>query len=324
MSAPRPTRRDALRLGASAAAMACGIAALPRPAAAARNAYDLTPRQVADGIWMIEGAREYFSVQNGGAIVNVALIETPTGLLLVDAGPSRRYGVALAEVARGIHPLGVTQVAITHHHPDHFFGAQVFADRPIRALGPTALMAAQNGDSYADALYRLLGDWMRGTEPTPPNSVLAPGPVDLGGRRFQALALSGHTAADLALLDERTGVLIAGDLAFLDRAPTTPDADIPAWRKALAQLSALRPAAVLPGHGPFDPARASLSQTDAYLEWLDARLRRAVETGLDMPELIAAGPPPPHAGLGAMPDEFARSVAHLYPGLEREILPRAN
>ncbi|MGG7568682.1 quinoprotein relay system zinc metallohydrolase 1 [Rhodovulum sp. DZ06] len=327
-SSRRPSRRAALGLLAAApAALSVGLGAALAPArvfAAARHVYDLAPRQVADGIWMVEGATEYFTRENGGAIVNIALVETPRGVIVVDTGPSRRYGEALRAAAQLIHPLGAQEALITHHHPDHFFGNQVFADLPIRALGPTGLMATQMGDAYADNLYRMLGDWMRGTEPTPPTRVLQPGPVEILGRRFQALALKGHTASDLALLDEATGVLIAGDLAFLDRAPTTPDADIAEWRASIAALDALSPAAVIPGHGPFDPARASLRQTDAYLEWLDARLRRAAADGLDMMDIIREGPPGRFASLGAMPQELSRSTAHLFPTIEREVLPRAN
>lgn len=319
-------RRAALGLIAAAPlAPALGPALAPgRVFAAPRHVYDLVPRPVADGIWMVEGATEFFTRANGGAIVNVALVETPQGVIVIDTGSSRRYGEALRSAAAAIHPLGAREVAITHHHPDHFFGNQAFADLPIRALGRTAALAAQMGDAYADNLYRLLGDWMRGTEPVPPTRVLAPGPVEILGRRFRALGLSGHTAADLALLDEKTGVLIAGDLAFLNRAPTTPDAEIADWLAALDALDALSPAAVLPGHGPFDPARASLSQTRDYLLWLNEALTRAARDGLDMMEIMGEAPPGRFAALGAQPQEFHRSVAHLFPDIERAALPRAN
>lgn len=318
-----PTRREALGLLAAPLAAALPAAIPSRVFAEARHVYDLIPREVAPGIHMIEGATEYFSTANGGAIVNCALIAAPEGVLVVDTGSSRRYGEALRSVANRLHPLGAREAAITHHHPDHFFGDQAFADLPIRALGQTAATCAANGDAYADNLYRLLGDWMRGTEPVPPTQILTAGPVVLLGRRFRALALSGHTAADLALLDEETGVLIAGDIAFLDRAPTTPDADIPAWRAALAQIDALAPSAILPGHGPFDPARASVAMTRDYLDWLDGLLRRSAEEGLDMVEIMAEAPPDRFARLGAMPQEFRRSVAHLYPEAEMAALPRA-
>jgi quinoprotein relay system zinc metallohydrolase 1 len=321
MIARGPNRRHALGL------LAGGAAALLHPrrvAAAARLTYDLRPRQVARGIWMIEGATEYFSLENGGAIVNTMLVETPEGVLVIDTGSSRRYGEALRAAAQAIHPLGARGVVNTHHHPDHFFGNQAFAELPIRALGETALLAARNGDAYADNMYRLLGDWMRGTEPIAPNRALTPGRIEIMGRAFDALPLGGHTEADLALLDVETGVLIAGDLAFLDRAPTTPDADPGRWAQSLVQLRALAPAAVIPGHGPFDTEGAALRQTGAYLDWLGEVLADGARRGLDMHELMRTPLPADFAAMGAQPTEFERSVAHLFPAAERAALPRAN
>lgn len=313
----RLSRRAALTLLGAAAT----VAAPSRPAAQPRLRYDLEPVPVADGVWMVEGSTDYFSMENGGAIVNCALIATEAGLVVVDTGSSLRYGEALSRAARFLTGQGVAEVVVTHHHPDHFFGSQPFADRPIRALGETIRLSRERADAYADALYRLLGDWMRGTEPTPPTSAMEPGPFAIGGRVFEAIALGGHTAADLALLDVKTGVLIAGDLAFLDRAPTTPDADIPRWKESLDVLETIEASAILPGHGPLDPAGAALRQTRAYLEWLDATLKDGAERGLDMVEVMDLQQPPEFAALGAQPAEFHRSVSHLFPRYEEEALP---
>lgn len=316
------SRRSFLAGTAGTGAMVCAPSAAVF--AAPKKAYDLSPVQVADGLWMIEGSTEYFTSENGGAIVNCALIETGTGIVIVDTGPSRRYGEALLEVARGLNGRGVTAIVITHHHPDHFFGNQVFGAAPIHALPETRALAASEGDGFADNMYRLLGDWMRGTEPVPPNADIASSLLEIGGRTFRTLPLSGHTGADLALLDQKTGTLIAGDLAFLNRAPTTPHADLDAWRAALSTLEGIDAAAILPGHGPLDRSGQSLAQTRAYIDWLEETLEDAALEGLDMVEIMATELPPEFAGMGAMPQEFHRSVAHLYPQIEREALPLGN
>lgn len=311
------TRRTALGLLGS-------VALAPKAWAQARLTYDLMPKPLADGIWMIEGATEYFSMENGGAIVNVILMRGDTGLILVDTGSSRRYGEALATVARHLDIRGISTVVNTHHHPDHFFGNQVFADRPIHALGGTVQAAQEQGDALADNMYRLLGDWMRGTEVVPPTQVIAGGDLTLDGRGFAALPLGGHTEADLALLDRATGTLVTGDLAFLNRAPTTPSADLPRWHAALDDLEAQKAALILPGHGPADPTGDSLRQTRDYLAWLENSLRTGAREGLDMVELIETPLPDRFATMGAQPQEYRRSVAHLFPGIERQELPRGN
>ncbi len=310
-------RRAALGL------IGAGLAA-PRAWAEARHVYDLTPTPLADGIWMIEGSTDYFSKENGGAIVNIALLKGESGLICVDTGPSKRYGEALALIARRLDLRGISVVVNTHHHPDHFFGNQVFSDKPIHALGETQVAATEEGDAFSDNMYRLLGDWMRGTEVVPPTRVLEGGRVRIDGRDIEVLPLGGHTVADLALLDVATGTLIAGDLVFHDRAPTTPSADLVRWQAALQTLAGLSAARVLPGHGPVDTAGTSIKQTSDYLTWLEATLSQAATDGLDMVEIMEAPLPREFATMGAQPQEFRRSVSHLFPDIERRELPRAN
>jgi quinoprotein relay system zinc metallohydrolase 1 len=312
------TRRTALSL------LAALPLAAPKAWAQARLSYDLKPIMLADGVWMIEGATDYFSMQNGGAIVNVTLLRGDTGLILIDSGPSRRYGEALISLARSLDIRGISAVVNTHHHPDHFFGNQVFAGTPIHALGETRQAALTEGEGFADNMYRILGDWMRGTEVVPPTDVLGGGSILLDGREFLALPLGGHTVADLALMDRQTGTLSAGDLVFHDRAPTTPSADMPRWQASLDAIEGEKPALVIPGHGPADPTGASVVQTRDYLGWLDRALRDGARQGMDMVELIHAPLPDRFAGMGAQPQEYQRSVAHLFPGIELQELPRGN
>jgi hypothetical protein len=60
--------------------------------------YHLQPRQIAEGTWLVEGSTDNFAKDNGGNIVNVAFIDTGDGILVIDTGPSRRYGEALRAV----------------------------------------------------------------------------------------------------------------------------------------------------------------------------------------------------------------------------------
>ena len=318
---PKPSSLLTRRSMLAGAAVAAGLLPVLPARAKPRLAYDLRPRPVTRGIWLVEGRTEYFNHDNGGAIVNTIFVETTDGVVVFDTGPSRRYGEALRKVIGETTAKPVQSVFVTHHHPDHWFGNQAFNDVPIHALAKARTLAAQHSDAYADNMYRLVGDWMRGTEPVPPTETILGGDLNIGGRSFHLHALSGHTEADLAVVDQATGTLIAGDLAFLDRAPTTPHADLEDWHRSLQALQALEPAAILCGHGPVDRTGASLDQTQAYLHWLEHTLRNAVERGLDMAEAMQIPLPPDFALLGAQPQEFQRSVSHLFPALEQAALP---
>ena len=80
---------------------------------------------------------------------------------------------------------------------------------------------------------------------------------------------------------------------------------------------------MVPGHGPIDPTpNAAIDQTRDWLDWLEPALRQAVAEGRDM---VAAGEmpiPPRFARVKAARYELQRSVSHLYPALEAELLPR--
>ncbi|CAN5306269.1 quinoprotein relay system zinc metallohydrolase 2 [soil metagenome] len=301
------------------------MAALPVAAAGARADYRIAPVAIAEGIWMVAGADDPILPGNGGAIANIAIIDTPAGTVLVDSGPSLRYGQALGRAAERLTGKPLIRVYVTHLHPDHGMGIAAFDPRIVAALPGTIDDMARDGRGFSDAMYRILGDWMRGTELLLPAIRITRERDNFGGRSIRLIPLSGHSAADLALLDERTGLLIGGDLLFHDRAPSTPTADLARWRESLAMLESLPHKGAIPGHGPFDPSgQASIRQTRDWIDWLERALGDAVQSGLDMVEACEMAIPARFAGMAAARYELQRSVSHLYPALETRLLPRVD
>lgn len=287
--------------------------------------YQLEPRQIAEGVWLVEGSTDNFAAENGGNIVNVGFIETAAGVVVIDTGPSRRYGEALRQRIEQVTGKPLLRVLLTHHHPDHVLGNQAFSDVPIAALPGTTRLLAEQGDAMAENMYRLVGDWMRGTEVVLPSEALEEGELEIGGRRLRLLALRGHTGADLAILDERSGVLFAGDLLFYQRALTTPNSPgLDVWLADLDRLEALPWKQIVPGHGPLATDAAPFVQMRDYLGWLDGVLRQGAEQGAEMNELIRAPIPERFAGVSLSRYELIRSVSHLYPRYERNAMGRVD
>lgn len=285
--------------------------------------YQLQPRQIADGIWLLEGSTANFDMRNGANIVNTAFIVTEEGVVVLDSGPSWAYGEAQRKAITEATGKPVIRVLLTHHHPDHVLGNQAYADVPIAALAGTTELLREQGDAMAENMYRLVGDWMRGTEVVLPGETLEPGVIEIGGRRLQLLALRGHTGADLAVFDEATGVLLASDLLFYQRALTTPNSPgLDVWLADLDTLEALPWKLVVPGHGPVASDAAPFTQMRDYLGWLDTTLREAAASGADMNEVLATPIPQRFAGISLTGYEFIRSVSHLYPAYEARALQR--
>lgn len=299
-------------------------AALHAPHLAAESLdYGLEPRRIADDTWVLIGKTEDFSRGNGGNIVNTAFVVTADGVVVIDSGPSRLYAEQMRRAIARITPKPVVRVFNTHHHPDHFLGNQVFADVPTAALASTITGQRQEGAAFTDNVYRLSGDWIKGTESTPAREVVGPGVTVIGNHEFELMALSGHTDGDLVILDRSTGVLFAGDLVFYNRAPTTPHATMGQWFAALDRLDAISYRTMVPGHGdPVGDSRG-VQQTRSYLRWVESTLRQAAERGDEMAEVLGFAVPAEFAAIPLSREEFARSVAHLYRRYEAATLSRS-
>lgn len=286
--------------------------------------YRLKAQTLAPGVHVFEGLREHFTRANGGNILNTGYIETEAGTVVIDTGPSRRYGEQMRAAIRaqtGNKPIA--QVLVTHAHPDHFLGNQAFADVPIAALPATTRYIQSAGESLSANLYRLVGGWMEGTEALAPTQEAKVGERTIGGRRLRLIALSGHTDADLAVYDLQTRTLFAGDLVFFQRAATTPNADLAHWLSALDVLAKLDFQTLVPGHGPVVQGGEAIAQTRAYLGWLRKTLSEAAARGLDMNEVMQVSAPAEFARLAVFAEEYPRSVVHLYPRFEADTLKGA-
>ncbi len=108
---------------------------------------------------------------------------------------------------------------------------------------------------------------------------------------------------------------------FLDRAPTTPHADLQKWRRALAEMGAIGYRLLVPGHGPAESGGRAIAQTLDYLDWLEQALTNAIDCGLSSTEAMALPMPPQFDAIALAREEFRRSVVHLFGRFEEALLP---
>ncbi|WP_109153751.1 quinoprotein relay system zinc metallohydrolase 1 [Azospirillum sp. TSO5] len=306
-----------------ATAMMVGVATGSAQAAGPLT-YDLKPTRIAPDTYVFEGSTKHFTRANGGNILNSGFIVTADGVIVIQTGPSRRYGEEMRAAIRKVTEKPIRKVFISNLHPDYWLGSQAFADVPIAALPGTIAGIQEEGSGIADNMYRLVGDWMRGTEVTVPTEPVYGSTVKFGDHRLRLIPLSGHTAADLMILDETTGVLFTGGVVFCDRTPTTPHATVADWLKELDSVDGLDIRLLVPNHGHIRSDKACVAQTRDWLTWLDGTLRHAVDSGLDMAEALELPIPERFEVLDVLREEYRRSVAHLWPKIEQAALPRVN
>ncbi len=301
---------------------ACWGAALLLATGASQSlkAADLDIQSVAPRTWALVGKTEDLSPQNAGNIANAGAIATADGVVVIDTSASKALGEAWRAAIAERTSQALRLVLNTHLHPDHVLGNQAFPAEALAALPATRQGLETSGEAFNENLYRMVGAAMQGTELVIPEGVVNDGLLELGGHRIRLLALAGHSEADLAVFDETTGVLFTGDLVFFDRAPTTPHANLARWRQSLDILAALPFKRMVPGHGPVLDDDRGIRMTRRWLDWLEQTFVQAAASGLDMTEVLAMPLPAEWASLPLAESEYRRSVAHLYPAIERAAL----
>jgi quinoprotein relay system zinc metallohydrolase 1 len=286
--------------------------------------YRLSPEKIADGVYAFIGKTEDFSWKNGGNVVNTGFIVTHAGVVVIDTGPSKRYGEQMRAAIKKITPQPIVKVFNTHHHPDHMFGNQAYADVGVSALAQTIISEKSEGAALADNMYRMNGEWMRDTELSVANKPIEQSnKFSLGERTFSLHALSGHTGGDLAVMDDTSGVIFSGDLIFHQRAATTPHADISIWMQAIDYIDNLPYKKLVPGHGPAIADHSAVKQMREYLVWLSSHLKKSAEQGADMTDVLLSKLPTAFASIPMAKEEYQRSVVHLYPKMEQAVLVKA-
>ncbi|WP_173156419.1 MBL fold metallo-hydrolase [Brevibacterium permense] len=210
------------------------------------------------------------------AAVNCGIIVGTDRSLLVDAGPGPAAAAHLVERAGrlgeeigGSRPRAI-ELAITHDHWDHFFGAAAAVSAGVTAVYASSSFAA---DQEATAWIALDGvadgdfpDEYRSSLPTDPGELIVdvapvdptPGDVwhlDLGGCPVEFHVLGGHSTADLVVRLPELGIVFTGDLVEEADAPQAgADASLSEWASSLHTLLSFPEAKTfVPGHGvPVD------------------------------------------------------------------------
>jgi len=245
--------------------------------------------EVAPGIFVRQGVHALMTAENLGAIANISFVVGEKSVAVIDTGGSFCDGERLRLAIRARTELPIAYVINTHVHPDHIFGNAAFADEGATFVGHAGLKhdMATRGDYYLRAFTEIMGaSAIKGTKIIPPDkTVKGEATLDLGGRRLVLKAYPpAHTGADLAVYDEQTRTLLAGDLVFLDHIPVI-DGKLKGWLAVMDALAKIPAARVVPGHGPVTAAWPdALEPQRRYFLKLAADLRRYIASGGSMIE----------------------------------------
>ena len=189
---------------------------------------------------------------------NVGFVVGTKGVLVVDTGLGPRNGARVAEVATRLARGGQVWLVTTHAHPEHDLGAQGFpaSTKLIRSKDQVAdiadqgLRLAQMFAGRSPAIAELLKDAdFRPADVTFDREHV----LDLGGVSAKIIAMGpNHTAGDTAVWVASDKVLFSGDVSMKAQPSImAAKSSVAQWMKSLAAFEALKPAVVVPSHGPI-------------------------------------------------------------------------
>jgi len=235
--------------------------------------------------------------------VNCYLGRAPDGSLVVidtglDVGAHQLWLAALAQI--GAAPADISQIIITHFHPDHIGASATLAELSGADVYASAITVEQTpgvwGPGLADYLERMALHLLRhgmpaarigmiGDDPTlarsavrVPDRLLAVEGVSVqfADATWRIIATPGHADGHISLFDAEGRRLIAGDHLLerispaVGRFPDHATNPLALYLASLRTVAALDIELVLPGHGKsFSHARARCEQ---LLEHHESRL----------------------------------------------------
>lgn len=239
--------------------------------------------EIAPGVHVHQARSEPVSPENRGDIANLGFIIGDV-VAVIDAGGSRALGEELFAAIRRVTDRPIAFVILTHMHPDHSFGAEVFAEAGATVIGHENLPSAlqRRAETWAESIPRQIGERaMLGSRMHfPDRTVSTPEDIQLGGATLRLVpAGTAHTDNDLTVQHLQSGTLFSGDLIFLDLLPGI-DGSLIGWLDWLSTPPDPLPRRIVPGHGPVMADWASATApTRGYLAALAAETRAAIRAG---------------------------------------------
>ncbi len=254
---------------------------------------------------------------------------TDSGVVVIDAGGSPYQAKRMVAGIRTVTQAPIRWLILTHHHPDHTFGAIVFKRLGARVIAhpDRTMLAAEGGDDELVSAW----DQVVGVREltgfafadTPDIPITHDTTLVLGGRRVDVIhPPDAHTVADLAVWLPDAGVVFAGDLVVEDGVTMVVDGSSYGALDAADRLAALRARVVVPGHGRIarDPG-AQLSLTRRYLDSAQVAMTLAVNNNTPLSRVLAHMPPPDSGRPVSLASRRQRNAVRIYEEIEKGLIP---
>jgi len=250
------------------------------------------PVEVSSGVFVIPDGRVPL-------VPNVGFVVGTRAVLVVDTGMSLDSAAYVLGQAKRLAEGKPLYLTVTHFHPEHGFGAQVFADSSTIVYNREQRDELRlKGAGYIEMFKGIFGQHvvtaLEGVELIDPHEVYdGETEIDVGGHVVTLRTFGrAHTGGDQVVIVDGS-VLFGGDLFETRMFPIVPyfppddvDVDGSAWIAVLDELLALAPDVVVPGHGEVTDATLIRDVRD-YLAYIRDEATRLKAAGASEDEAVA-------------------------------------
>jgi glyoxylase-like metal-dependent hydrolase (beta-lactamase superfamily II) len=228
-------------------------------------------------------------------VPNVGYIVGDRAVLVIDTGLGPRNGAAVYEVAKRLAGEKPLYLVTTHIHPEHDLGAQSFPDATklirstdqIKDIAESGLKLAEIFAKRSEINAELLkGADFRKADITFEHDY----DLDLGGVQVKFTAMgANHTLGDTIIWIESERVLFSGDIAMRAQpAFASIHSSRRQWLASLDKLEALKPAIIVPSHGPTGDGAVFINGYRAYLVEVRDRTEAEKHAGRNVDQAVEA------------------------------------
>ncbi|MCG3216826.1 MAG: MBL fold metallo-hydrolase [Candidatus Heimdallarchaeota archaeon] len=227
---------------------------------------------------------------------NVAFIKLGDTVIMIDSGMDPITADIAKNSAEEIIGFPISKLVLTHHHPDHILGNQIFEESEIISTNSiNELMKEVIKKYYApEKLAQYKADdpvweekWKDLRFVFPTTTFDEEYFLENQEERIELIETNGHTRGSTFIYVPKDNVIIAGDILFAEVYPYggDPSMDPYLWISAYQKMIDLRPDKVVPGHGPVSSIK-ELKLHKEYLSELVQRIEDLIEAGITKEELL--------------------------------------
>lgn len=297
---------------------------------------------------LAEGVYAAIASEEGAGFSNAGLIDLGDRTLVFDAFENPQAAEDLLSASIQLTQRKPAIVMISHFHPDHWGGLQVFADSVILAthstrqiMLPIAVELSEDRDNPSE-----VEEHLRKTEaqlerekdpsqqkflqasirrqrhglqalptlkPTLPNLTFEGSITFHGARRTVELISTGkgHTDSDCILKLPEDRLAFIGDLGFFQAQPFMASSSPLEWIAQLEEMAGWDVETFVPGHGPLGSS-ADLELEARYIRELEEVVQQVVQSGGAVEDILQKTLPAPFDAWQRVGVRFETNVRSAY------------